>query len=72
MADFTVVKRPKVKELKAKYQHAQNKEFYMASNDEYPMHVIPGDSTYCKIRTEQVFKGHPADPIVQGTRFSDG
>ena len=69
MADFTVVKRPKVKELKARYQHAQNKEFYMTADDEYPIHIILGDSTYCKIRTEQVFKGHPEDPIVEGTRF---
>ena len=69
MADFTVVKRPKVKELKARYQHAQNKEFYMTADDEYPIHIILGDSTYCKIRTEQVFKGHPEDPIIEGTRF---
>ena len=59
MADFTVVKRPKVKELKARYQHAQNKELYMTADDEYPIHIILGDSTYCKIRNEQVFKGHP-------------
>ena len=35
MAYFTVVKRPTVKGLKVKYQHAQNKEFYMIANDEY-------------------------------------
>ena len=69
MAGFTVVKRPKVKESKAKYQHAQNNEFYITANDEHPVHIILGDSTYCKIRTEQVFKGHPADRIVEGTRF---
>ena len=28
-----------------------------------------GDSTYCKIRTEQTFKGRPEDPIVEGTTF---
>ena len=57
MADFTVVKRPKVKELKAKYQHAQNKQFYMTADDEYPIHIILGNSIDCKIRTEEVFKG---------------
>ena len=31
--------------------------------------MILGDSTYCKIRTEQVFKGRPEDPIVEGTTF---
>ena len=65
MAYFTVVKRPAVKELKVKYQHAQNKEFYMTANDEYPIHIILGDSTYCKIRTEQVFKGYPADQLLK-------
>ena len=69
MPDFTVIKRPTLKELKAKYQHARDKEFYMTVNEEYPVHLILGDSTYCKIRTEQVFKGRPEDPIVEGTTF---
>ena len=36
-----------MKELKAKYQHARDKEFYMTVNEEYPVHLILGDSTYC-------------------------
>ena len=28
-----------------------------------------GDATYGKIRTDQVFKGKPEDPIVEGTTF---
>ena len=39
MPDFTVVKRPTVKELKEKYEHAENKKFYMTANDEYPNHL---------------------------------
>ena len=33
--------------------------------DEYPIHVILGDSTYCRIRTEEVYKGQPGEPIVE-------
>ena len=29
--------------------------------------MILGHNTYCKIRTEQTFKGRPEDPIVEGT-----
>ena len=68
MPDFTTVKRPTLRELKAKYKHAHNKLFYMTAG-EYPIHVILGDSVYCKIRTEQTFKGRPEDPIVEGTTF---
>ena len=41
----------------------------MKHGDEYQMHVISGDSTYCRINTEEVFKGNPGDPIVEGTTF---
>ena len=27
------------------------------------------DATYCKIRADEVYKGKPADPIVEGTTF---
>lgn len=69
MEDFTTVRRPTVRELKTKYEHARDKQFYMTANEEYPIHMILGDSTYCKIRTEQTFKGRPKDPIVEGTTF---
>ena len=69
IADFTTVRRPTVRELKAKYEHARDKKFYMTADEEYPIHVILGDSTYCKIRTEQTFKGRPEDPKVEGTTF---
>jgi hypothetical protein len=33
------------------------------------MHVILGDSTYCRIKTEEVSKGEAGDAIVEGTTF---
>ena len=69
MSDFTTVRRPKLSDLKSKYGHAADKSFYMKQSDEYQMHVILGDSTYCRIKTEEVFKGEPGDPIVEGTTF---
>ena len=69
MEDFTTVRRPTVRELKRKYEHARDKQFYMTASEEYPIHVILGDSTYCKIRTEQTFNGRPEDPIVESTTF---
>ena len=69
MPDFSVIKRPTLKELKVKYQHVIDKKFYMTANEQCPIHLILVDSTYCKIRTKQVFKGRPEDPIVEGTTF---
>ncbi|XP_028405760.1 uncharacterized protein LOC114528332 [Dendronephthya gigantea] len=69
MPDFTTVKRPNLVDLKSKYKHITDKKFYMKHGDEYQMHVIIGDTTYCRIKTEEVFKGEPADPIVEGTTF---
>ena len=69
MEDFTTVRRPTVKELKTRYEYARDKQFYLTANEEYPIHVIFGDSTYCKLRTEQTLKGRPEDPIVEGTTF---
>ena len=43
--------------------------FYRTTSEEYPIHVILGDATYCKIRTEHAYKGQPEDPIVEGTTF---
>lgn len=69
MADFTTMRRPTVKKLKTRYEHARDKQFYVTASEEYPIHVILGDRTYCKIRTDQTFKGRPEDPIVKGTTF---
>ena len=69
MEDFTTVRRPTIRELKTKYGHARDKQFCMTADEEYPIHVTLGDSTYGKIRTEKTFKGCPEDPIVEGTTF---
>ena len=31
--------------------------------------MILGDSSYCRIRTEEVYKGQPGEPTVEGTTF---
>ena len=70
LPDFTTVRRPDINvELKTKYTHTQGKRFYMTRKDEYPIHLILGDSTYSKIRTEKVYKGNSSDPIVEETTF---
>lgn len=55
LADFTIIKRHTLSELKEKYQHVQGKMFYRTARKEYPIQLILGDATYCKIRTEQVY-----------------
>ena len=35
----------------------------------HPIYVILGDSTFCKIKTEEIFKGSDGDCIVEGTSF---
>ena len=56
LADFTgTVRRPDSK-MKWKYQHAEDKKFYMTSTGEYQTHLILGDGIYSRIRTERVFK----------------
>ena len=69
MPEFATVKRPNMNELKFKYGHARDKKFYVKTGDEYRVDVILGDSTYCKIKTEEVYKGKPGEPIVEGTTF---
>ena len=43
MADFTTMRRPNVKKLKTRYEHARDKQFYVTASEEYPIHVILGD-----------------------------
>ena len=69
LQDFTTVKRPDMNEVKMKYTHTQDKRFYMNPKGEYPIHLILGDSTYSRIRTENVYKGNPGDPLVEETTF---
>ena len=69
MPEFATVRRPDMNELKLKYEHARDKKFYVRSGDEYKIDIILGDSTYCKIKTEEIYKGNPGEPIVEGTTF---
>ncbi len=67
LSDFTTVRRPDMNELKMKYTHTQDKRFYMTAKGDYPIHIIIGDGTYSRIRTENVYKGNPGDPFVEET-----
>ena len=64
--DFTTIRRPDMNQLKHQFEHTKNKRFYMNPGGTYPIHMILGDKTYVKIRTEEVFKGNPGDPAVEG------
>ena len=69
LSDFTTVRRPDIRELKKRNAHTKDKPFYMQIGNECPIHIIMGDSTYCRIKTEEVYKGKPGAPIVEGTTF---
>ena len=69
MAEFTTIRRSDLSTLKWKYNHTKDKRFYKNHGDDYIIHVILEDSTYCRIKTEDVFKGKPGDPIVKGATF---
>ena len=67
MSDFTTIKRPNMNDIKLKYVHARDKKFYVKPGDEYL--IILGESTFCKIKTEDVYKEKPGEPIAEGTTF---
>ena len=71
LRDFTTVRRPDKNKvtLKEQYEHTKDNRFYKHIGDEYPLHVSLGHGTYCRIRTEEVYKGQPGEPIVEGTTF---
>ena len=69
MSDFTTVDRPNMRELKEKYNHTKDKQFYTQAGDRYGIHLILGDNTFCRIKTEEVFTGQQGEPIVEGTTF---
>ena len=52
-----------------KYDHTKDKRFYKNPGDDYSIHIILGDNTYCRIKTEDVFKAKPGEPIVEGMTF---
>lgn len=69
LPESAIVRRPNMNELKSKYEHARDKKFYVRTGDKYRIDVILGDSTYCKIKTEEIYKGKSGEPVVEGTTF---
>jgi len=69
LPDFTTVERLRIKELKVRYKHTRDKKFNTRAGNKYTIHLVFGDNTYCKIRTEEVCKCKKGDPIVEGATF---
>jgi len=67
MPEFATLRWPNMNDLKLKYEDARDKKFYVKPGDEYKIDVILGDNTYCKIKTEKIYKGKPGEPVVEGT-----
>ena len=65
--DFSTVKSPKMHELKLEYEHIRDEQFYLRVGDEYAIHLILGDNTFSRVKTEEVIKGANGDPIAEGT-----
>ena len=47
----------------------KDKESYLTETGNHTIHIILGDKTFCRIKTESVFKGEKDEPIVDGTTF---
>lgn len=67
MPEFATLRWPNMNDLKLKYEDARDKKFYVKPGDKYKIDVILGDNTYCKIKTEKIYKGKPGEPVVEGT-----
>ena len=66
---FTTVRRRHIPELKLKHEHIKDKTSYYTENGKCQIHLIIGDNTFSRIRTENVSKGEQGDPIVEETSF---
>ena len=69
MPNFTTIKRPDMNKLKKKFDHTRDKRFYMQTDHQYPVHLIIGDNTFSRIKTEEIYKGEAGEPVVEGTTF---
>ncbi|KAL9984317.1 hypothetical protein ACROYT_G006593 [Oculina patagonica] len=67
--EFATMGQPNANDLKFKYEHTQEKTFYVKPGDEYRIDVSLGDSTYCKINTEKIYKGKPGEVTAWALRF---
>lgn len=57
MPEFATVRQPNMNDLEFKYEHAQDVKIYVKPGNECRINVGLGDSTYCKINTENITKG---------------
>ena len=62
MRYFTVIKRPSLSELKLKYEHTKDKQFYMRVDNEYPIEIILGDNP----RFTRIPFGAKSSPFILG------
>ena len=69
MPNFTTIKRPDMNELKREFEYTRDKRFYMHPDHKYPIHLIVGDNTFSRMKTEEIYKGKPGEPVVEGTTF---
>ena len=69
LSDFTTVNRQAISELKEKYEHMKNNTFYYTENGSCTKHLIIGDKTLSRMRTEAVCKGEEGDPVMEETSF---
>eukprot|EP00794_Sanderia_malayensis_P005871 gene5871-6564_t len=69
LRDFSTITRPDLRRLKTNYNHTKDKSYYMTPSGKHTIHLILGDRTYSKIKTEEIFKGMADEPIVEGTTF---
>ena len=67
LPDFTTVEKPGIRELRERFKYTRDKRFYTSGGNKYTIHLILGDNTYWKMRTEEVVKGKKGEPIVEGT-----
>ena len=66
MPNFTTIKRPDMNELKQKFDHTKDKQFYMQRDHQYSIHLIIGDNT-SQMKTDKIYKGRQGEPVVEGT-----
>ena len=41
----------------------------MQTNHEYPTHIIMGDNSFSRIKTEEIYKAEAGQPVVEETIF---
>ena len=69
LPNFITINRPDMNELKQKFDHTKDKRFYMQRDHQYPIHLIIGDNTFSRKKTDKIYKGRQGEPVVEGTTF---